>query len=208
MDAMNNTLEYYNQNSEAFYSGTVNADMSELYAHFEPLLPAGASILDLGCGSGRDSLHFIKAGYSVTAVDGSKELCTLAEKLLEQPVRCMLYEEWDYTDTFDGVWACSSLLHVPKSELPKTIRRISDALKPSGILYASFKYGDSEREAGGRLFSDYTENGIAELTSLAPELELIEFIITNDVRSGRSNEKWLNIIWRKTTDDGGWKWFI
>lgn len=194
---MNNTLEYYNQNSEVFYSGTVNADMSELYAHFEPLLPEGASILDLGCGSGRDSLHFIRAGYLVTAVDGSKELCTLAEKLIGQPVRCMLFEELDYEVAFDGVWACSSLLHVPKSELPQVISKISNALKLSGVFYASFKYGENEREAGGRLFSDYTENNMAELTSLAPELELVEYIITNDVRSDRSNEKWLNIIWRK-----------
>ena len=195
MDAMS-TLDYYNQNSEAYFSDTVKADVSGLYAHFEPLLPEKASILDLGCGSGRDSLHFIEAGYSVTPVDGSQELCTLAEKLLKQPVRCMLFQELDYKNAFDGVWACSSLLHVPKRELPQVIKKASDSLKPAGVFYASFKYGNNEREAGGRTFSDFTENELEQLTVLAPELQLVEYWITNDVRKNRKDEKWLNIIWQ------------
>ena len=123
MDAMNNTLEYYNQNSEAFYSGTVNADMSELYAHFEPLLPAGASILDLGCGSGRDSKAFIDLGYHVTAIDGSEEFCRSASEYLGINGPCMRFDEISYDNEFDAVWACASLLHVPKDEIHSILQK-------------------------------------------------------------------------------------
>ena len=75
------TLDYYNQNAEEYYSGTVEANVSALYSRFEPLLPAHAKIIDIGCGSGRDSKHFIEAGYIVTAIDGSEELSRRAEKL-------------------------------------------------------------------------------------------------------------------------------
>ncbi len=85
-----NTLDYYNENAAAYYSSTVEADVSALYARFEPLLPKHASIIDVGCGSGRDSMHFIDAGFEVTPIDGSKELCKLAENYLgtqKQPLQ-------------------------------------------------------------------------------------------------------------------------
>ena len=104
------TLDYYNQNHEAYYADTIHADVSGLYARFEPLLTPGAKIIDIGCGSGRDAKHFMEAGYAVTAIDGSRELCKQAEELLGIPVQCMLFQEIDYDAEFDAAWACSSLL--------------------------------------------------------------------------------------------------
>ena len=195
-----NTLDYYNQNAELYTGSTVNADVSALYTRFEPYLPPHATIIDLGCGSGRDSRHFIEAGYAVTAIDGSYELCKKAELLIGQPVRCMLFGELDYEAAFDGAWACASLLHVPKDEMPSVLQKICRALKPGGVFYASYKYGATEREAGGRHFSDYTENDLTTLTGFAPELTLAEYWISGDVRKDRTGEKWLNIIWLKRND--------
>ncbi len=191
------TLDYYNQNAEEYYSGTVEADVSKLYSRFEPLLPEHAKIIDIGCGSGRDSKHFIEAGYAVTAVDGSEELCRRAEKLIGIPVQCMLFSELDYDSEFDAAWACSSLLHVPKDEMPDVIHRICKALKPGGLFYASYKYGDQERQVSGRAFSDYTEHDLPTLTGYGQGLSLVEYWISEDVRPGREHEKWLNIIWKK-----------
>ena len=191
------TLDYYNQNADLFTSGTVNADVTDLYSHFEPYLPPHASIIDIGCGSGRDSKYFVEAGYAVTAIDGSRELCKQAELLTGIPVRCILFSEIDYDPIFDGAWACSSLLHVPKNEMESVIQKICKALKPNGVFYASYKYGDTEREVGGRRFSDYTEKDLPILTGYAPDLCLAEYWISADVRPDRANEKWLNIIWRK-----------
>lgn len=191
------TLDYYNQNAELYTSGTINADVSVLYSHFEPYLPPHASIIDIGCGSGRDTKHFIEAGYAVTAIDGSQELCKQAASLTGVPVRCIMFSEIDYESMFDGAWACSSLLHVPKHEMESVFQKICRALKPNGVFYASYKYGETEREVGERHFSDYTEKDLPVLTGFARGLSVAEYWISADVRQGRSDEKWLNIIWRK-----------
>lgn len=80
----NRTIHYYNENAEIFFQDTARADMRHLYRRFLPLIPEGGRILDLGCGSGRDSRYFLEQGYQVTAIDGSAELCRLASKYIDQ----------------------------------------------------------------------------------------------------------------------------
>ena len=191
------TLDYYNQNADTYIAGTINADVTALYSHFEPFLIPGASILDLGCGSGRDSKYFLDKGFNVTAVDGSAEFCKHASEYLGIPVRQLLFEELDYESVFDAVWACASLLHVPKNDLLSVLEKVGRAMKPSGTLYASFKYGTEEREVGGRLFSDFTEGDIPWLTEANQDFTVVESWLSGDVRNERAGEKWLNIIWRK-----------
>ncbi|MDK2962432.1 MAG: hypothetical protein PWP20_1558 [Eubacteriaceae bacterium] len=139
---MNETLNYYNQTAKDFVADTVSADLSQIHQRFLSYLPANATILDLGCGSGRDAKAFIEAGYTVTAVDGAEECCKLAETLIGRPVDCLLFDQLEEDSQFDGIWACASLLHVPFAELPDIFNRIVTALKPGGTFYASFKYGD------------------------------------------------------------------
>ena len=88
-----NTLDYYNKNSEEYFNSTLNVDMTNTYKAFLKLLPKGGKILDLGCGSGRDSMNFMKLGYEVTAVDGSKELAKKASALLGKEVIASTFEE-------------------------------------------------------------------------------------------------------------------
>ena len=194
---MNNTINYYNQNAENFIANTQNADMHPTQERFLRLLDANTSILDFGCGSGRDTKYFLEKGYQVTATDGSAELCRLASKFTGIKVKEMLFQELDAMNQYDGIWACSSILHLPKKELLPVIQKMCEALKDNGIIYTSFKYGDFEGERNGRYFTDFTEKTFREVIEKVPELTIEEHWITSDVRPGRGEEKWLNLLLRK-----------
>ena len=191
---MKKTIDYYNSNANDFYESTVNADMTAQYNMFEKRLYAGACILDCGCGSGRDTKYFLDQGYEVTAIDGSEELCKKASELTGIEVRNIFFQDIDYEDEFDGVWACASLLHVAKDELPDVLKKICRAMKEDGILYVSFKYGDYSGERNGRFFTDLNEESFDKLISGVPEFVVQEKEISSDVRPGREDEKWLNAI--------------
>ena len=194
---MDKTLEYYNSIAKEYIKSTIDANVSDLYIRFLKYLPSEANILDLGCGSGRDSKFFIEKGYSVTAIDGSKEICKLTKKTIGQDVICMKFNEIDYVNEFDGVWACASILHVSTKDLASILSKISKALKVNGYLFACFKYGEFEGERNGRYFTYLTKDRLANLLTNIEELQIIETFITQDVRAGRENEKWLNVIIRK-----------
>lgn len=197
MKADDNTLQYYQQNAGAFVEGTVSADMSDERARFIKLLPSQAYILDFGCGSGRDTKAFLEQGCRVDAVDGSAELCRMAAELTGIPVKQMLFEELSATEQYDGIWACSSILHLARKELVDVLQKISTALKPGGVLYTSFKYGEFEGIRSERYFIDFTEESFAALITEVPSLRTVEAWVTCDVRPGRGDERWLNILLEK-----------
>jgi SAM-dependent methyltransferase len=194
---MNDTNKYYQDNASSFYNATVDIDMSAICQHFLPLISTGGSILDAGCGSGRDALYFKFRGYDTTAMDASPALCKLARELLEQDVHCIGFKDITWQNHFDGVWACASLLHVPKQKLPSVMTRLAKSLKPGGVMYASFKYGDNERVKGGRAFTDMTEESFSELLKFVPELSLKESWVTADRRVD-ADQNWLNVILNAT----------
>ena len=194
---MNDTINYYNQNASAFIEGTINVNMGDIYRRFLDVIPGQSHILDLGCGSGRDSKFFNDIGHLVTAVDGSPELCQKATEYTGLPVGCILFDELDFHEEFDAVWACASLLHVEKSKMFDVLKLVSNALKSGGTLYVSYKYGQNQRLQSGRLFSDYTEEDIPFLFNQENNLNCLEWWITADARPDRSNEQWLNILCKK-----------
>jgi len=191
------TLEYYDRNAQKFFDDTVNADMSEVYERFEAYLRPGAHILDLGCGSGRDSKYFLSKGYSVTAVDGSEQLCCFASELIGQEVVQLQFQDLDFDEEFDAVWACASLVHVEKKRMKEVVRRVFRSMKPGGVLYISFKYGNGQRVKDNRLFSDYVEADLDDLFSGVDGAVIKERWITSDVRAGRGDERWLNAVVHK-----------
>ena len=194
---MNTTINYYNLNAKKFIENTQNADMHLTQEKFLQLLPESASILDFGCGSGRDTKYFLEKGYQVVATDGSAELCRLASSFTGIKVKEMLFQELDEIGVYDGIWACSSILHLPKQELLPVIRKMCIALKDNGVIYTSFKYSNFEGERNGRYFTDFTEDTFREFIKVIPELMIEDQWITLDVRPGRGEEKWLNLILRK-----------
>ncbi|MCQ8213369.1 class I SAM-dependent methyltransferase [Cetobacterium somerae] len=191
------SVEFYNNNAEEFFNNTVNADMSATYSLFEEnLSDIDGEILDLGCGSGRDAKYFIDKGYKVTALDLSPVLAEKASKYIGQQVIIGDMKDLDYKDRFIGIWACASLLHLTEDEVFETIKRCHKALKKDGVLYASFKYGENNYEKDGRSFTCFTKDKFLNL------IEGLDFYYratfeTGDVRPGRGNEKWLNVILKK-----------
>ena len=194
---MNTTINYYNLNAKNFIENTQNADMHLTQEKFLQLLPGSASILDFGCGSGRDTKYFLEKGYQVAAIDGSAELCRLAGNFTGIKVKEMLFQELDEIGVYDGIWACSSILHLPKQELLPVIQKMCIALKDNGVIYTSFKYSNFEGERNGRYFTDFMEDTFREFIKVIPELTVEDQWITLDVRPGRGEEKWLNLILRK-----------
>lgn len=194
---MSNTLNYYNENAKSFIEGTVNVNFVKVQDIFLQLLPSRGTILDFGCGSGRDTKYFIEHGYKVDAIDGSIELCKLASEYTGIDVKHMLFQELTDAKKYDGIWACASILHVKRTELPEILQKMCNATKNNGIIYVSFKYGDFEGERNGRYFTDMTEESMSELLTYIPELKVEKQWITGDVREGRGDERWLNMIFRK-----------
>ncbi len=197
MNWQSQTLNYYNKNAAAFISVTASADLTKTRERFTSYLPPRARILDFGCGSGRDTKAFLAAGFRVDATDGSEELCREASAFTGIDVQHMLFQNLDAVDTYDGIWACASILHLPKHELEQVMQKIAQALKPGGILYTSFKYGSFEGLRSGRYFTDFTEETLQELLAQVPALETIEHWLTQDVRPGREEERWINILARR-----------
>lgn len=193
------TLDYYNQNAEIFFEDTRAIDFSSIQSVFTEYLPENAYILDYGCGSGRDTAWFLSQGYRVDAIDGSAELCRLASQNTGIAVKQMMFQDLCEDEKYDGIWACASILHVPKKDLPDIFQKMTDAVKDSGVIYTSFKYGDHEGERRGRYFSDFTEDTLQELLKEIPELMTEKMWTTADRRPDREDEKWLNIILRKQT---------
>lgn len=190
------TLHYYQNHAQDFFDGTVNVDMTPLYEAFTQHLPHGARVLDAGCGSGRDAKAFHEMGYQVDAFDASSAMVELAKQHTGLPVQLMTFSEIDGKAQYDGIWCCASLLHVPSSELPAVMQKLADALKPGGVWYVSFKYGNGERVQGERRFTDLDEEGLRELLKAVPGIEIASLWVTQDNRPDR-DERWLNGILRK-----------
>ena len=214
------TIHFYDECSEQYAELTVKADMSKQYVKFLAYLPTDASILDAGCGSGRDSLFFMKKGYAVTMLDASAGMCRCAEALTGQKALCMSFDEIYFEKQFDGIWACASLLHVPEKELETIFAKFWRALKDNGILYASWKYGEEERYDGERFYCDMTEeklknvlarvnakvclpdaNMCSETHDCEGDANLFECLdcwVAEDALPSGREQKWLNVVLRKS----------
>lgn len=187
------SLNYYRQHAQAFFDGTVGVDMAALYAPFTARLKPGARVLDAGCGSGRDSKAFVAMGYQVEAFDASAELVKLASAHAGIDVQQMTFNDVNAVQIYDGIWCCASLLHVTLAELPGVMQRLAVTLKPGGVWYVSFKYGDNEREKDGRQFTDMNEAGLQALIAALPGISVASLWTTQDVRPER-DERWLNAV--------------
>ena len=196
------TLEYYQRNAKEFFSQTINVDMQNVYQPFLEYLPKTQlsnqqKILDVGCGSGRDSVFFANQGFEVVAIDGSQNVIDLAKQTDTRiDWQCLRFHEiakQSWQNQFTGIWACASLLHVPFEELPQILNDLIGCLKPNGVLYASFKYGNSEREKGGRFFCDINEERWQLIENQLNNAKTLKFWQTIDNRKNLQ-DIWFNLI--------------
>lgn len=192
------TLDFYQTNAVDFFSQTIDVDMKNLYQCFFEHLPKGEQIiLDVGCGSGRDSVYFVRLGFDVTAIDGSQELIELAQgsdAVVDWHVlnfKDIKKQPWQ--NKFTGIWACASLLHAPFRDLPKLLNEIVECLQLGGVLYVSFKYGDSDRIKEGRFFCDLNEERWKIIENQLDNVDMLGLWQTKDNRVDRQ-EIWLNVI--------------
>ncbi len=190
------SIEYYSQNASEYFEQTVDIDMQDNWNRFTELLPEGGSVLDLGCGSGRDSEYFLSRGFDVTAMDGSEEMCDLASIHIGQDILHLTFDEIDFNEVFDGIWACASLLHVPSKQINDIMNKVIKSLKDNGILFMSFCYGDYEGERDGRYYTDYRTKALKELIAKHDELDLIEIWKEEKIKPD-NNQPWICVIARK-----------
>lgn len=196
---VSSTIEYYNSNADTFFNDTVNADMRYCLDRFLDTLEdkeGSIRILDAGCGSGRDTKYFLEEGFLVDAFDASEEMCRKASEYTGIDVKCMSFEEFEEENIYDGIWACASLLHVERDRLEDILVRLGKGLTGSGKMYASFKKGEGDRIKEGRYFTDMTEDSARELFEEAG-LKVLDVFVTGDVRDGRVEQQWVNVIAEK-----------
>lgn len=197
-DYINDTLKYYDDNTESYkeqwlndFTKNYNFEIPDIFLSY---LSNNSHILDLGCGTGRDSKYFIDKDYQVTSIDGSKEMCKIAKTLLNKEVEQINFLNIKYKEEFDGIFACASLLHLNNKDLLLVLKKIAKALKKDGILYTCFKYGTDERIDNGRFYNDMNEEKFIDLIKNIENLKIIKSWISEQYKS---DAKFLNYIIRK-----------
>jgi 2-polyprenyl-3-methyl-5-hydroxy-6-metoxy-1,4-benzoquinol methylase len=203
--ASKSTLNYYDENAVEFAIKTAHIDMHDLYELFLNQLPKRdtQSILDVGCGSGRDANYFAEQGYEVTAIDASAELIQWAQrhhmssKIDWHHLDFSGIEKKPWENKFTGIWACASLLHVHFLELPFVIKSLLKTLTDDGVIYLSFKYGKGERIDNERFFCDMDELRWKTIVAKIPHVIEYHIWLSADKRSGIKNN-WFNITIKKT----------
>lgn len=185
-----NTIAFYDDNAEDFLARTANVDMSDHRQRFLAHIPDGGVILDAGSGSGRDSKAFKDLGYQVSAFDASNEMVKATRSLAGVKARQMTFQEYAWESQFHGIWACASLLHVDRVELPSVLDRLASTLVLGGCLYASFKLGKMQRLEAGRYFNDM-------------DLPLVEAAI-EETKTLKLHETWESVDRKLNTKGGRW----
>ena len=194
-----NTLEYYNKNAKIYCEQTLIGNLQENYDRFLKQLQPNTYILDFGCGSGRYRKYFINNGYKIKSTDGSEEICKLATLYIGQQVKCMKFEELNDVDTYDGIWACSSILHVEKSNLVNVLIKMINALKTNGIIYTSFKIGTGYEIKENKYYNYLTKDEMIQiLGKIRKNVKLIDYFETlPSTKRNAQNTIWGNFIIKK-----------
>ena len=195
----NGTLEHYNQHAEEFWEGTRDHDVSQnieaLLKHIEGEPPF--TILDLGCGPGRDLKDFKLRGHIAIGLEGSARLAAMARAYSSCEVWQQDFLKLDLPDNyFDGIFANAALFHVPGQELPRVLRELRATLKPGSVLFSSNPHGQNEEGwQRGRYCAFY------DLASWRSHLSAAGFIeLTHYYRPAglpREKQPWLAGVWRR-----------
>ncbi len=191
----NQTIDYYNKNAREYINLTREVSSENRQQMLLKYLHPSAYILDLGCGSGKDSKSFIDKGYQVYSLDGSEQMAKLASDYIGKEVVCKKIEEINFQEEFDAIYASASLLHIPRKNQRKVFLKLVNALKKNGYLYVNYKYGEFEGIREGRYYTDYTFEAFKEFIKEIEELKIVESEICMD-ELGRGNN-WINIILKK-----------
>ena len=189
--------EYYNKNASDMIENTLNLDLQPIYERFEVYLKPGAKVLDVGFGSGRDSLHFDAMNYEVVSIDFAEEVYYRGKNLLNTEVLLVDVRDIKYKNEFEGIWASAVFFHFHEQEIIDVLKRCHLALKDKGVIYLSFKYGEEALFRHGRYFNDFTETKFTDLMKAVDGFAITEIWKTQDARVNHQTQHWLNIILTK-----------
>ena len=198
-DITQRTLHHYDQVARRFFAGTVDHDVSQNIAALLDAIdaPAPLTILDLGCGPGRDLKTFSALGHVAIGLDGSHKFVEMARDFSG----CEVWQQ-NFLDlqlpqeSFDGLYANASLFHVPSSELPQVLGKLRDALKPGGVLFSSNPRGNNEEGWNGPRWGSYHDYPAWEAYLVgAGFLPLHHYYRPPGLP--REQQPWLASVWRK-----------
>ena len=194
------TLAHYESQAERFWQGTRDHDVTQNVSALLDAIEASPplSILDFGCGPGRDLVHFGTLGHRVVGLDGCRAFCEMARdrsgcEVLEQDFLALALPPAHW----DGIFANASLFHVPKAHLPRVLGELRESLKPRGVLFASNPRGHNEEGWDGERYGVYWDLEEWRLQVLAAGG--FEEIAHYYRPSGKPREEqpWLATVWRK-----------
>lgn len=194
------SIDYYDRYAVPYYEETVELSMEEQLQRFVELLPESADVLDLGCGSGRDTVFLEEEGCVVTAMDGSERMCELASIHTGKDVLHLRAEDMEFDDVFHGIWACAILGHFTPGEVRKVMQKILYALKDDGILYFSVCKGDRNGNYNGRYYYDYDREALNHLLDSFSNIKVLDIWKTSDIRADK-NSRWFNVLLKKVKED-------
>ena len=191
------TIRFYDKNADEYFEKTVHVDMSAIYPRFLKYVKQGGTIIDIGSGSGRDILYFKKNGFQVSGIDASEELCKKAIQYTKAPISCCKIEDWNPIQTYDGIWADASLVHLSIQEIDAFLKHIPERLNTDGAVYMSFKSGIiTGVDRKGRFYTNVEEADIYRILDAVCGINIEELWYSDD-NLDRSDIKWMNIILRK-----------
>ena len=195
------TIAHYDRSAMEYWNGTRDHDVSQNYTAFLDAVEGDHpfSILDLGCGPGRDLQHFRSLGHDTVGLDGSKEFVAKAHsysgcEVLHQDFLAMVLP----AGRFDGVFANASLFHVPSQELPRVLLELSATLKPGGILFCSNPRGNNEEGFNGDRYGCFFDlDTWRNYVSAAGFVELQHYFRPRGLPCHK--QPWLATVWRKVS---------
>lgn len=199
------TLAHYRQRAAEFRAGTHDHDVSQnvaaLLSHIEAIPPF--TILDFGCGPGRDLRAFTMLGHHAIGLEGVAEFVAMARADSDCEVWQQDFLKLDLPDQyFDGVFANASLFHVPSQALPRVLRQLRATLKPRGVLFSSNPHGaNQEGWNRGRYGAYHDLETWRRYLSHAGFIELDHYYRPSGLP--REQQPWLASVWRKHDDLDG-----
>ncbi|MBS3991539.1 MAG: class I SAM-dependent methyltransferase [Erysipelothrix sp.] len=186
---MNNSkTDHLNNNTEP----KLPTELSFIYEKFEKYLHPHASLLDIESGFGRDSQYFLNSGYHVTSFDSNADHVDYSQAFLPE-IQLESLKSFKTFETYDGIWASSSLIHLNRNDIRPMIQKYIDLMRHDGIFYMSFKCSDYDYIKEGRQFTCFTKETLETFMNKFKGIKIVELFETEDLRAHRSG-KWVNVI--------------
>ena len=189
------TPDWYSLHAPAFCARTFAIDMEPARQRFLRHVPAGGRILDVGCGSGRDSLRFAELGYAVDARDRSPEIAREATLRTGLAVCVEDVLEMDDRDAFDGIWACAMLIHLDDAGFREAVRRLARALRPGGVVAIAVKESEDAGAGDGRTFRFRSLGEVSEMVFADGTLAPVDAWVSTDAPP--RGTRWAHVVARR-----------